>query len=248
MTKLKGKRAMFAKEYLVDLNATQAALRAGYAPRSARQQAQRLMTNVDILTAINAGMARRSKAIEIKAADVLAELGKLAFSNVLDFMRPDGNGGMVVDLEAITRDQAAAISEVTVEQTAPAREEGTDTPATPAMMKIKLKLADKRAPLELVGKHLGMFSDKLEVDLKVGVHAMDDDALVAHARQVAARLGVELPRNLLTSTGRKDHSHVRHFKVRAREFVHLLLQALRLDGCPWAKQEARSMRRRLIML
>ena len=39
MTKLKGKRAMFAKEYLVDLNATQAAIRAGYAPRSARQQA-----------------------------------------------------------------------------------------------------------------------------------------------------------------------------------------------------------------
>ena len=44
------------------------------------------------------------------------------------------------------------------------------------------------------------------------------------------------------------HSHVRHFKVQVREFVHLLWQALRPDGCSWAKQEARSMRRRLIML
>jgi transposase len=45
-----------------------------------------------------------------------------------------------------------------------------------------------------------------------------------------------------------NHSHVRHFKVQALEFVHLLWQALRPDGCSWAKQEARSMRRRLIML
>jgi hypothetical protein len=45
-----------------------------------------------------------------------------------------------------------------------------------------------------------------------------------------------------------NHSHVRHFKVQVREFVHLLWQVLRPDGCSWAKQEARSMRRRLIML
>ena len=44
------------------------------------------------------------------------------------------------------------------------------------------------------------------------------------------------------------HSHVRHFKERVGEFAHLLWQALRPDGCSWAKQEARSLKRRLIML
>jgi hypothetical protein len=56
----------------------------------------------------------------------------------------------------------------------------------------------KRGALVDLGRHFGMFKGKQEGDLSVGVHAMDDEALEAHARQVAARMGITLPLNLLT--------------------------------------------------
>ena len=65
--KLTPRQEMFVKEYLQDLNATQAALRAGYSKRTARSQGQRLLTNVDIAEAIQKAMAERGKRTEVEA-------------------------------------------------------------------------------------------------------------------------------------------------------------------------------------
>lgn len=71
MPKLTDKQAAFVREYLVDLNATQAAIRAGYSERTANAQAGRLLANVGIREAIETAQAKRARRVEIKAEDVL---------------------------------------------------------------------------------------------------------------------------------------------------------------------------------
>ena len=71
MAKLTDKQTAFVREYLVDLNATQAAIRAGYSERTANAQAGRLLANVGIREAIENAQAKRARRVEIKAEDVL---------------------------------------------------------------------------------------------------------------------------------------------------------------------------------
>jgi len=68
---LSPKQKMFVKEYLVDLNATQAAIRAGYSAKTANAAAGRLLTKVSVAAAIQAAKAERAERLEIKADDVL---------------------------------------------------------------------------------------------------------------------------------------------------------------------------------
>lgn len=72
--KLTPKQALFVQEYLVDLNATQAAIRAGYSDKTARSSGQRLLTNVDIQEAIQKGQLNRAKRVRRTADDVLADI------------------------------------------------------------------------------------------------------------------------------------------------------------------------------
>ncbi len=71
MQKLTPKQEAFVREYLVDLNATQAAIRAGYSPKTAREQASRLLSNVNVMDAISAGKAARAERLEVTAEQVL---------------------------------------------------------------------------------------------------------------------------------------------------------------------------------
>ena len=163
MPKLTAKQERFVAEYLVDLNATQAAIRAGYSKRTARSQGQRLLTNVDIAKAINAAVARRSERTEIEADAVIRELAKIGFANMLDYMRVTDEGEMVVDLSKITREQAAAIGEVTVEDFMDGR--GDDARA---VRRVRFKLADKRAALVDLGRHFALFTDNMRFAGKDG--------------------------------------------------------------------------------
>ncbi len=72
------KQQRFVTEYLVDLNATQAAIRAGYSEKTARSQGQRLLTNVDIAMAIEAGQAKRSERTEV-TQDYVLYVAKMPF-------------------------------------------------------------------------------------------------------------------------------------------------------------------------
>lgn len=154
---LSDKQALFVAEYLVDLNATKAAERAGYSPKTARSQGQRLLTNVDIAAAIEKAMAERSKRTEITADMVLKELAKIGFANMRNYVRVSSDGDPFIDLSDCDLDQFAAISEATCEDYKDGRGEDARD-----VRKVKIKLHDKKGALVDIGKHLGMFIDRVD--------------------------------------------------------------------------------------
>lgn len=161
----------FVDEYLTDLNATQAAIRAGYSATTAQQQGSRLLLNVVVAEAIAAGQSNRSERTGVTADAVVRELAKLGFANMLDYMRGGHDGDPYLDFSALTRDQAAALQEVTVEDYKEGRGEDARD-----VRRIKFKLADKRAALVDLGRHLGIFKQaEVETSLTVQIVRYGDD-------------------------------------------------------------------------
>ena len=162
VAKLTAKQQRFCDEYLIDLNAAQAAIRAGYSPKTAEQTASRLLTIVKVSDEIAREMAERSKRTGINQDRVVQELAKLAFVNIAD----------VVDLDSATVKGTATGEDLACIQSVKIKpsEFGTER---------EIKLYDKKASLELLGKHLGMFKDKLEVeadmDLNITVEYGDEN-------------------------------------------------------------------------
>lgn len=157
MAKLTAKQQRFCDEYLIDLNATQAAIRAGYSPKTAEQTASRLLTIVKVSDEIAREMAERSKRTGINQDRVVQELAKLAFVNIAD----------VVDLDSATVKETATGEDLACIQSVKIKpsEFGTER---------EIKLYDKKASLELLGKHLGMFKDKLEVEADMDLNITVD--------------------------------------------------------------------------
>jgi phage terminase small subunit len=151
MAGLTPKQQRFVEEYLVDLNATQAAKRAGYSKKTAGQVGAENLKKPVIADAIAEAQEARSERTSITQDTVLRELARLGFSNMLDYMRVGDDGDPYLDFSDLTREQAAAIAEVTVEDFKDGRGEDARD-----VRKIKFKLADKKAPLELLGRHVGL--------------------------------------------------------------------------------------------
>jgi phage terminase small subunit len=160
--KLTAKQARFVEEYLVDLNATQAAIRSGYSVKTAKQIGTENLAKLSIVAEIKRRQADLSARTQITQEMVLAELGKLGFSNILDYVTIQEDGDPKPDLSSMTRDQAAALSELIVETYA----EGCGDEAE-QVKRVKFKLADKRAALVDIGRHLGMFKNTLVVNVPV---------------------------------------------------------------------------------
>jgi phage terminase small subunit len=108
------KQKLFVAEYQIDLNATKAAERAGYSRKTANEQGARLLANVSVSSAIAKEHSKRIEKLEITADRVLRELALIGFSNMLDYIAVGENGAIRVDLSELTREKAAAISEVTI--------------------------------------------------------------------------------------------------------------------------------------
>lgn len=157
------KQQRFVEEYLIDLNATQAAIRAGYSKKTAGQIGHELLKKPETQAAIDEAMKARSERTKITADAVMTELAKLGFANMLDYVRVSDGGLGFLDLSAVTRDQAAAIVEMTTEEVSGGRD--ADGEDGPPILKTKIKLADKRAALVDLGKHLGMFVSRSEIDV-----------------------------------------------------------------------------------
>jgi phage terminase small subunit len=101
-----------------------------------------------------AATAAALEELKITKEAVLSELAKLAFSNILDYLRITPDGGVVVDFSRLDRDKAAAIKEVVIETFVDGRGDGAQR-----VRRIRFKLADKLAALVAIGRHLGMFVD-----------------------------------------------------------------------------------------
>lgn len=142
------KQRRFVEEYLIDLNATQAAIRAGYSPDTANEQGARLLVNVSVKNAVNKAIAERSKRTGINADRVIRELAKIAFVNAGEIIDFD----TALLMEKVSPDDMAAIQSVKYKTFG---EDGVER---------EIKLADKLKALELLGKHLGLFKDRVELD------------------------------------------------------------------------------------
>lgn len=149
-------RRLFVLEYLVDLNAKEAAIRAGYSAHTAKQIGSELRQIPEIKEAIEKKISKRAERIEITTDMVLQEQAKIAFHDPRKFFNPDGTLKAIVDLDDHT---AACVAGFEIDEVKKTDKNGTNIIAT--TMK-KLKIADKRAGLVDLGKHLGMNIDRLE--------------------------------------------------------------------------------------
>mgnify|MGYP005759730791 CR=1 FL=1 len=141
------KQKRFIEEYLIDLNATQAAIRAGYSPDTAKSIGSENLTKPDITAQIARAMAERSRRTGVNADRVIMELAKIAFVNAND----------VIDPKTATIKEGALPEDTAAIQSVKVKTFGEDG------LEREIKMADKLKALELLGKHLGMFRDKLEV-------------------------------------------------------------------------------------
>lgn len=161
MAKLTPKQKKFIEEYLIDLNGTQAAIRAGYSEKTACAIGYENLRKPEIAAEVAKRQQKLADANEVTQQKVIDELAKLGFSNMQDFIRVTSDGDPYFDLSELTRAQAAALAEVTVEDFKDGR--GRDARD---VRRIKFRLADKRAALVDLGKHLGMFKDQLDVTVR----------------------------------------------------------------------------------
>lgn len=152
VAKLTDKQQRFVDEYLIDLNATQAAIRAGYSAKTADQQGSRLLANVKVKQAVAEKQAQRSKRTGVNQDRVVLELAKVAFAKITDIV--DSNGKIKEDASP---DDLACIESIKYKESD--NEYG-------GSVEREVKIASKLKALELLGKHLGMWSDKFNVTVE----------------------------------------------------------------------------------
>jgi len=158
MNKRADREERFAHEYVKDLNGTRAAIAAGYAEKSAFVTASRLLRKAKVQERIAELHQRLLDKCDVTAEKGLADIAKLAFANMLDYVTPQSDGTAFVDLSKLTREQAAAIQEISTDEVVEGREENAKT-----IRRVRFKLSDKRGSLELLGRHLRLFADKVEL-------------------------------------------------------------------------------------
>lgn len=175
MKSLNTRQRLFVQEYLGDLNATQAAIRAGYSAKTAHQVGCYLMhrPNVkaalqDALAARQAAVNERIESVKISQERVLEELATAAFLDPLDLFRENGTLKPLSEMPAHAR---RAIAGIEVEETF----EGTGKDKVWTGYVRKVKFVSKEGTLTLVGKHLKMFTDKTELSGGITVTASDTD-------------------------------------------------------------------------
>lgn len=152
MPTLSRKQARFVAEYLVDLNGTQAAIRAGYSPKTATEQASRLLTNIKVAASVQAGQSKRLGKLDITAERVLAEFARIGFSDLRTVFDTDGR---LLAPTALTDATAASISSVEVVRET-TRKHG-ETAVTEQVTKVKAW--DKLRALEALAKNLGLLKE-----------------------------------------------------------------------------------------
>jgi phage terminase small subunit len=155
------KHQRFVEEYLLDLNATQAAIRAGYSSATAYSQGQRLLKHVEVKKAIAKAKRDRADRMAIKQDRVLQELARIAFFDPRKLFDADGKPIAITQLDD---DTAAALAGLDVLE----EFEGTGEDRVFVGYTKKYKIADKNTALTNAMRHLGMLKDNLNIGLPVG--------------------------------------------------------------------------------
>jgi phage terminase small subunit len=163
-SKLNDKQRRFVREFLVDLNGTQAAIRTGYAKNSASVQASRLLANANVQAELAKQQKKLIERTEVTAERVIEEYRRVAFALLPDYI-DDSSGGIVIrPMDELSEEQAAALCEVTHTVRSDGDGSGHET--------VKVKLHNKLAALDALAKHLGL-NAPAQVDVNVGIQSMD---------------------------------------------------------------------------
>lgn len=140
-SRLTKRQRAFVDEFLIDLNATQAALRAGYSPSSARAIASENLSKPNIRDAVDAALWER---FGVSRASVVEHLARIAFANIGDYLEWDSEGVRLKPSADLGKEMRTAIAEISIAGSGKGRT-------------VRLKLADKLAALEKLGRALGLF-------------------------------------------------------------------------------------------
>lgn len=140
MARLTEKQKRFVEEYMKDLNATQAAIRAGYSKKTAYSIGDENLKKPEVQAALKKAIDNRSERTQITQDMVLRELAGIAFANGADYVRVENGSVQVRDTAALSDGKRAAIALI---------REGRDG--------VEVRTYDKLKALELLGKHLGLF-------------------------------------------------------------------------------------------
>lgn len=152
------KQQRFVEEYLIDLNATQAAIRAGYSAKTAYSIGEENLNKPDIASAIEERRAALSAKAEVTQERIVAEFAKMAFYDPASIAGQRMSGP--ADIAALPEEVRRAIVGW-----------GWDKAGN-----FTLKLADKNAALTNLGRHLGMFTDKVEQTSTMTLNVLPEDA------------------------------------------------------------------------
>ncbi|BAQ67220.1 terminase small subunit [Rhodovulum sulfidophilum] len=165
---LTAKQRRFVEEYLVDLNATQAAIRAGYSARTAEQQGSRLLRNVQVLDAIADAQAQRSERTQLDADWMLRRLAAEVTADLADILDEAGAIRPVKDWPLIWRQ--GLVSGLDVNETLVEGEKVGQT--------VKIKLSERIKRLELIGKHVSVqaFRDQVNTTGAISLTVNQEDA------------------------------------------------------------------------
>ena len=148
----------FAREYLKDLNGKQAAIRAGYSPRTAETQASNLLSIPKVAQLVAEGQAKALASLDLSAARVLEEIRRVSFSNMKDYWIGKGKRRRLKPIEELTEEQAACLGSLEVViKNAEAGDGKTDKVH-------KFKLWDKVRALEMLAKHFKLLTDLVQVE------------------------------------------------------------------------------------
>ncbi|MFD2334676.1 terminase small subunit [Cohnella sp. GCM10020058] len=157
---LTDKQQKFVDEYLIDLNATQAAIRAGYSPKAATAIGSENLGKPDIRAYIDERMAEHSKRTGVNQERIIRELARIAFLDPTQLVNMDS-----AELkDDASLDDRAAIASVKVKTMSGEVE----------MVEREVRFADKIKALELLGKRYGMWIDKQQIDVSAAVQIVDD--------------------------------------------------------------------------
>lgn len=153
---LTAKQTRFVDEYLRDLNATQAAIRAGYSAKTAEQLGYQLLQHPSVSAEIECRQKKLAEKLEVTVERVLTEYARIAFQDPRKLLNEDGTPKALSELDD---DTAAVIAGLDVSHI---RAGESDVGTI-----LKYKLADKKGALDSLARHLGMFKDSLELKGKI---------------------------------------------------------------------------------
>ncbi len=162
---MNARQSAFVNEYLIDLNATQAAIRAGYSAKTAYSQGERLLKNAEVAAAVSAAQAERSQRTRINADWVLSRLGAEVEADLADLYREDGSVKPVHEWPLIWRQ--GLVAGVEVERIGEGAGHVT-----------KIKISDRIKRIDLIGKHIDVqaFKEKVEHTGGIALTVTAEDA------------------------------------------------------------------------